>query len=58
MDVYNKDSCKRIIICKYNFCFNDSLISYGMSRRCRRAAVRSLTVSPVDTVISLLHHIC
>lgn len=29
MDVYDKYSCKRIIICKYNVCFNDSLISYG-----------------------------
>lgn len=52
MDVYNKDSCKRIIICKYNVCFNDSLISYGnVCDGGASAAYRGGT--HVDTVISM-----
>lgn len=45
MDVYNKDSCKRIIICKYNVCFNDSLISYGNCVVCALAGTCPVAMS-------------
>lgn len=54
MDVYNKDSCKRIIICKYNVCFNDSLISYG--NVCDDGAGRDVTPGPRPRARSPSYH--